>query len=271
MDIEYRVLETIAELEQAVDVEVVVWGLDQRFAAPSNLMRAVSHDDGGGVVIGAFDGSAMIGMSFGLPVRRRGQWVLWSHMTGVAPDYQNRGIGFGLKQAQRAWALDFGYEIIGWTFDPLQRGNANFNLHYLGTVARDFHTNLYGEMTDEINRGLDSDRMEATWILRDERVARLAAGEPVAPVTDHFPDAAFLVRSEDGRPVMNPMPPLNARWYFVEIPYNIGQVKKSGIDLARQWQLALRQALPQAFARGRSAVDFVVFGERCWYVLQGGP
>jgi predicted GNAT superfamily acetyltransferase len=87
-------------------------GLDQRFAVPSNLMRAVSHDDSGGVVIGAFDGKAMIGMSFSLPVRRHGQWVLWSHMTGVVPDYQNRGIGFGLKQAQRSWALEYGYEMI---------------------------------------------------------------------------------------------------------------------------------------------------------------
>ncbi len=271
MSVEYRVLDSIEELEQAVDVEVAVWGLEQRFAVPSNLMCAVSHDESGGVVIGAYDGGTMVGMSFGLPTRRQNQWVLWSHMTGVHPDYQNRGIGFGLKQAQRTWALKYGYAAIAWTFDPLQRGNANFNLHHLGTIALAYHVNLYGPMTDAINAGLESDRMETTWILRDARAERLAAGEKLPPMTDSYPDEAFLVRSEEGRPVVNPSPAPRAPWYFVEIPYNIGQIKKTSIDLAHAWQIALRQVFPPMFARGSAAVDFTASGERCWYILRGKP
>jgi predicted GNAT superfamily acetyltransferase len=129
--------------------------------------------------------------------------------------------------------------------------------------------NQYGEMTDEINAGLESDRMETTWILRDERVERLAAGEKLPPVTDSYPEEAFLVRSEDARPLVNPSPPDDAPWYFVEIPYNIGHIKKTGIDRARGWQMALRQTLPKAFERGYVAVDFVTSDGRCWYVLRG--
>jgi predicted GNAT superfamily acetyltransferase len=267
--LEYRILHHIDELEQAVDMEISVWGLDPRFAVPSNLMHAVAHSDGGGVVIGAYDDGRMVGMSFGLPARRENQWVLWSHMTGVHPNYQRRGVGFGLKQAQREWALQYGYNVIGWTFDPLQRGNANFNLHRLGAIACIYHPNLYGEMTDTINAGLPSDRLEATWILRDERVVQLANGEPAAPLINTYPDMNFRLKSStDGRPIVSEAAAAGSRWHFVEIPFNLKQLKSSSLALALEWQLALRQTLQQAFAQGEVVVDFVTLEDHCWYVLR---
>jgi predicted GNAT superfamily acetyltransferase len=265
MQIDYRILHTIEELEEAVEVEIVVWGLDSRGAVPSNMLRAVTH--GGGVVIGAYHDSTMVGMSFGLPARRENQWVLWSHMTGVIPDYQRHHIGFGLKQAQRTWSLENGYNVIAWTFDPLQRGNANFNLHLLGTIGNVYHENLYGDMSDEINAGMPSDRLETTWILRDERVVSLAAGSPPIPLTDTYPESAFLLRSVEGKPQVNPAPQSDSAYRFVEIPYHIRALKMSDKPLALEWQMAVRETLQVAFARRFMAVDFVIQGERCWYVL----
>jgi predicted GNAT superfamily acetyltransferase len=233
-------------------------------------MHAVTHSDGGGVVIGAYDGNRMVGMSFGLPARRENQWILWSHMTGVHPDYQNRRVGFGLKQAQREWALQYGYEVIGWTFDPLQRGNANFNLNHLGAIACIYHVNLYGEMTDEINRGMPSDRLEATWILHDQRVIELASGIVPPPFVETYPEEAFLLRrGGEGQPIINEAPLGRTRWCFVEIPSSLKALKAESLQGAQSWQLGVRQAMQSALARGYVAVDFVSKDGRCWYVLRG--
>jgi len=262
--IDIRVLHDPQDLEVAVDTELAVWGMEMRFAVPSNLMHAISM--GGGVVLGAYDGERMVGMSLALPARREDRWRLWSHMTGVIPGYQGQRIGFRLKQTQRSWALDNGYEEMGWTFDPLQRGNANFNMNRLGTTANRFHVNLYGAMTDSINQGMDSDRLEAAWELRDARVAALAAGETPPPLAPTCPDGAFLVRSDNtGDLIANPS--ASGACLFVEIPYHLEQVKQESIETARRWQLAVRDALQSAFGRGYQIVDFVSQPPRCWYVL----
>lgn len=269
MIVEYRVLHTPEELEDAVDLEILVWGLEPRWAVPSNVMRAVAHGAGGGVVIGAYHDTKLVGMSFGMPARRDNQWVLWSHMTGVDPQYQNHGIGFGLKQAQRDWALSYGYKVIAWTFDPLQRGNANFNLRHLGAIATFYHENLYGVMNDDINRGMPSDRLEATWILDDERVKARAAGQTL-PDDSAIPydQSYFLLRSEANGPVVVEAQDVRASHYFIEIPYNIGQIKQTNHALALAWQLAVRRVMQDLFARRYVAVDFTVTDSRCWYVLR---
>lgn len=270
MSIEYRILHEDQELEDAVNLEIKVWGLDPRDAVPSHILRSASHDNGG-VVIGAYDGARLIGMLFGFAARRENQWLLWSHMTGVDPDYQGQGVGSGLKFKQREWALDYGYNVIGWTFDPMQRGNSNFNMHHLGAIATIFHTNLYGVMNDEINRGLQSDRLEATWILRDERVEQLAAGGASTLLTEDFAPQNFLLTSVEGNPVINTNPIVHAPWHFVEIPYSIRKLKESNLALAIEWQFALRQVLQDAFARGWVIVDFCIRDERCWFILRGTP
>lgn len=266
---EYRILHHVDELEIATDVEIAAWGLDPRFAVPSNLMHATTHSNGGGVVIGAYDGERMIGMSFGLPVRRENQWILWSHMTGVTPSYQGRGVGFGLKQAQRKWALDYGYNAIGWTFDPLQRGNAKFNLYYLGAIACIYHVNLYGEMTDSINAGMESDRLEATWILRDERVAKLASGEQPAALLSTYSDDMLLVRADShGHPLVNTAGLDGSEWRLVEIPGSLRELKTASLSLAQDWQRAVRSVLEAAFQQGYVAVDFMSDSTRYAYVLR---
>ena len=54
-----------------------------------------------------------------------------------------------------------------WTFDPLVRANARFNLVKLGAVAVAYLTDFYGEMQDGINAGDRSDRCAVKWELDD--------------------------------------------------------------------------------------------------------
>src|SRR5437868_1566843 len=159
---------------------MLVWGLPPRDAVPSNLLHAMVNS--GSLVVGASEDNKLIGMALMFPTDRSKHKRLWSHMAAVDPAYQSQGIGFGLKQFQRKWALEKGYQEIGWTFDPLQRGNANFNLHVLGTVTNTYHVNFYGEMTDGINAGLPSDRVEAVWHLRNQRVKQLGEHKQPSPL-----------------------------------------------------------------------------------------
>jgi predicted GNAT superfamily acetyltransferase len=190
-------------------------------------------------------------------------------MTGVIPEYQGKGIGFGVKQAQRRWALEHGYLVIAWTFDPLQRRNANFNLHLLKATSSTYHVNFYGTMTDGINAGMPSDRLEVEWDLNDALVAAASTGTRPPLATDRFPKEDFLLYTDDqARPHLRSPLSLTSRRHFVEIPYYLAALKRDKIELAMHWQLGLRQAMQAAFAVGYTAVGVAQDGTRCWYVLE---
>jgi predicted GNAT superfamily acetyltransferase len=261
-----RILDSIPDFEKVVDLEIAVWGLNPRDAVPANLLHVVVPN--GGLLIGAYDGDHLVGLAYAFPIWRGGKRLLWSHMAGVHPDFQGQGIGFSLKQAQRQWALERGYKMISWTFDPLLRGNANFNLHLLGATAISYHLDYYGEMTDSINAGLPSDRLEVQWNLRSRRVKALASRKTSSVVGD-CPDKHFALRAKsDGRPLLDDsVLRSNTRHLFVEIPFDVGRLKKANQDIALEWRLALRRVLQDKVSRGMMLVDFVTLGERCWYVL----
>jgi len=245
---EYRVLDSISELEAAFALEVAVWGLDPRDAVPVNMLRAIQH--AGGALIGACDGEQIVGITLGLPAKNANCSILWSHMTGVQRGYQGKNIGFELKRQQRQWALANGFEEIRWTFDPLQRGNANFNVHRLGATAESYLINFYGVMKDEINHAdIPSDRVEGVWRLNDPRVVRLMDDSlPDEPTSDR----PFLLKDR-GLPEMGAFDAYMPE-YLVQIPRSLSQLPNS--DALLRWRLALRETLSQAFADGYIGVDF---------------
>ena len=50
-----------------------------------------------------------------------------------------------------AWALERGLSEVTWTFDPLVRRNAWFNIEVLGGHITEYVPNFYGTMSDSIN------------------------------------------------------------------------------------------------------------------------
>lgn len=258
MSIEYRRITAVEDLNRAVDLEIEVWGMNGRDAVPANLMRSVSMH--GGAVIAAYDDAQMIGMSLIFPLKSGSRFIAWSHMAGVKPAYQGQNVGFGIKQAQRVWALEQGYDEMRWTFDPLQRGNANFNLHRLGATASIYHRNYYGQMMDAINGQMTSDRLEVVWKLRDRRVKALAGGKAAAAAP--MPEAVVLSSDADGNPIAAAS---DAPCLFAQIPRSLKSLMPDEINA---WRMALRASLEDAFARGYVAVDFVEQGSSCGYVLE---
>lgn len=260
--ITYRVLTENADLDAASHLEAAVWGWDVQFASPTNVMRVTALK--GGLVLCAYDGAEMIGMSWAFPARCEGYWVLWSHVAGVLPAYRRMGIGAGIKWAQRRWALDNGYRQIRWTFDPLQAGNANFNLRVLGATAYKIMENVYGIYDDALNPGLPTDRFETVWKLDDARVERYANGQSPAeaPKPTHT-----LLEYTDYRLQAGSVP--EAAILRAEIPASFSRLGRDNPVLAREWQTALRLSLANAFACGYAVTDFIRADGRCWYVLTG--
>jgi len=189
---------------------------------------------------------------------------LHSHITGVAPGLQGRDIGFALKQQQRSWALDRGITTIRWTFDPLIRRNAFFNICKLGAIADAFHINLYGAMTDATNLGDESDRFEVSWSLADPRVAEVAAG---TEVDLHFDDlraldaAVVLDEGDDGRPVESQA---TSSVLLARVPADVLRMRAQEPALARSWRYAARDVLGGALADRFAATGMTRSG---WYVL----
>jgi predicted GNAT superfamily acetyltransferase len=139
-----------------------------------------------------------------------------------------------------------GFDEMRWTFDPLQRGNANFNMHRLGATSNLYRNNFYGVMQDEINRAdLPSDRIEAVWRLNDPEVVRR-----ISNIFPPLSEAPYLLR-DDGIPLASPLDEAQPA-YLVQIPASQSAL---GAALAA-WRFALRDALTTAFAHGYVATDF---------------
>jgi predicted GNAT superfamily acetyltransferase len=261
-----RDIQTMPEFNALLELQQAIWGMSPGEAASPHTMKAIVHN--GGVVIGAELDGRLVGFCFGFVAWRGENKILWSHMTGVLPSFRGQGIGFRLKHAQRRWALDHGYTVMSWTFDPMQRGNANFNFHRLGVVADIYHVNHYGEMADEINAGLASDRLEVRWLLDEERAIASAENRPLETLKTSFEGAAFVLRIDDENTLIrSPETAFEYSTCFIEIPYRINALKRSNLEKAHHWQLALRWAMQEAFRRGYVIVDFISQNERGWYVL----
>jgi predicted GNAT superfamily acetyltransferase len=215
----------------------LVWGPRGTFAP--NEMRALAFsgnpvhlatDEADGSVVGF-----AVGFLGWAPVLH-----VHSHQAGVVDSHRRRGVGFALKLAQRRTCLAHGVTEMRWTFDPLVRRNVAFNLNALGARAVAFYPDFYGAMSDTINVGDASDRLEAVWDLARPLPSRQA-------VTD-LPDGAVLLADDDGRPV--PTGELPAPGAVLAVPADYEAIR--GTDRARSqaWRQAVREVLTAAYGTG---------------------
>jgi len=181
-----RTLEDSADFRQAEHVQRKVWGFSDLDIVPAAAFSVARFF--GGQTLGAFDGEHMVAFSLAFGAVEHGHAHLHSHMVGVLPAYQNRGIGARLKFAQREDALRRGIEKIVWTFDPLQGRNAHFNLARLGGVGVHYLPNLYGETSSPLHGGMPTDRVVIEWKLNSPRVLAALNGEP----SNSAPDAILV-------------------------------------------------------------------------------
>lgn len=166
------------EFHACVALQREIWGEPDLDVEPVSMFIVAAHT--GGQVLGAFDGSVLVGCTLAVAALRNGAAYLHSHMTGVRASYRDRDVGRMLKLFQREEALSRDIGLIEWTFDPLELRNAHFNLNRLGAVCRRYLPNFYGLTTSPLHRGIETDRLVAEWYLNSPHVIAALNGESVA-------------------------------------------------------------------------------------------
>ena len=250
-DVTVRPVETLEEARAVGRLLDTVWQ-EQRVIGTPLLWAMASH---GGQVLGAFDAEEMVGAQVGVVGLVDGKPTLHSHITGVLPDLQHRGVGFRLKLAQREWCLERAIERVTWTFDPMVARNAYFNLVKLGALAVRFHRDYYGEMPDAFNRGDRTDRLEVLWELRSERVERALRG---GAASDGSPRrAAPMLLEHEGYPVVAREVRLGLdAQVSIGVPADYHALREAEPKTARAWRDAVGDALEAAFDSGYRATGF---------------
>jgi predicted GNAT superfamily acetyltransferase len=260
-DVEIRSVSTIDEYVACEELQYYAWKMaDYRESVPLHMLLAAHK--AGGVLLGAFAGSEMVGFCFGIPaLAADGRPYHYSHMLGVHPAYQGRGVGRQLKEAQREAVLARGLDRITWTYDPLETRNAYLNIARLGAVCRTYLRDLYGPMTDGLNAGLPTDRFQVDWWITSDRVARRLAGASREPVADAIPvnrtDRTAEGLRAPGAPVLDAAAPA----LKVEVPADYQAIKAADPELAMRWRLSTRRLFETYFGAGYAAVGF-----RTWHV-----
>ncbi|GIH26789.1 hypothetical protein Aph01nite_50990 [Acrocarpospora phusangensis] len=243
--VELRELHEIPEFEQAFRLFDDIWHPEPLNAPVSvEMMRALSH--AGNYVAGAYDGEELVGASVGFLAAPVGE-VLHSHVTGAV----RKGAGHALKLHQRAWALARGLDRVTWTFDPLVRRNAHFNLAKLGARPEAYLREFYGVMADEVNAGDESDRLLAVWRLTSPEAVTAASGRPYQPGRAAEAEPGLL--AEYGKPVARVA---GGRVVLVELPEDIEAVRRADPGAARAWRLAVREVLGGMMDEGATVTGF---------------
>jgi predicted GNAT superfamily acetyltransferase len=233
--IEIRLLTTVAEFDDVVELQQEVWGFEEIELLPMRFF--VVANKVGGHVFGAYDGQRMIAFCLAIPGIKPGpRPYLHSHMLGVLPEYRDRGIGRALKIRQREDALARGITLIEWTFDPLELKNAYFNIVRLGAIVRRFQRNQYGTTTSRLHGGLPTDRCTAEWWI--------GAPAPAKP----YPIARRIA-----------------------LPAGIGEIKRADLDRALIIQDEVATQFENAFANKLTVVGMERTPETASYLLTAEP
>jgi predicted GNAT superfamily acetyltransferase len=227
-EIRIESLTTMEQFECCVVLQLEVWGYSDGDLIPRRVFLVAQRI--GGQVMGAFDGDTIIGFAMGLPGYRNGYSYIHSHMLAVLPEYRNAGLGRRLKLAQRDDAIARGFDLMEWTFDPLEIKNAHLNIAKLGAICRRYKADFYGPSSSPLQGGLPTDRLYAEWWLKSPRVIETLRGETQArEITEK-----------------------------ITVPHAIYQWKQDPEyrDKAKQVQRNNRLALESAFDRGLAVVGY---------------
>ncbi len=163
-----RKCEALEEMQACFTLQKEVWRFSDAELIPVRLFVVANKI--GGQVIGAFNGGELVGFALAIPGTRHGISYLHSQMLAVRQQYRNGGLGRRLKLFQRDDALARGFELMEWTFDPLEIKNSYLNIEKLGAITRRYNVNQYGITTSPLQGGLPTDRLVAEWWMKSRRV-----------------------------------------------------------------------------------------------------
>ena len=253
--VDIRLNDDMDALTASSDLIAEIWRTGDESQMPAELMRAMTH--AGNYSANAYANGALVGTIIGFLGKDADGVYLHSHILGVSNRHRGANVGYALKEHQRAWSLSNGIRKVTWTFDPLVRRNAHFNLQKLGATAAEYHERFYGDMMDGINAGDESDRLLIVWNLDDERAVEAASGHLDEPAKE-----GTVALSADGDAPQRGK--LSGDVVLCQTPEDIVALRAADPRRALQWRLALRETLGAALHDGYGVTGFTRAG---WYVL----
>lgn len=271
----FRKLEKPEEFRQVAEVHHAVWGDE---GIPTPLQRAIQ--DNGGLVLGAFADIYLAGFAISFIGWDGATLYHYSHITAVRPEYQNHHLGFQLKSFQRDEVLKLGLSEIRWTFDPLQSRNAWFNVRRLGGTPDQYYIHYYGQMPDNINRGMETDRVRLRWEITTPRVDERVGGKVPTAEEDRerWHRSVAIVETEVGEKglrVPTAVAEPSGPFAHLEIPFDLSAVQEHEAATLRRWRHAVRDGFRAAFDLRYRVDDFAVVTteheRRSFYFLSPAP
>lgn len=281
MDLIIRPLQTPADGQLIEEITAAAWGSDIRDVVPFHLTFTIAKENAG-VVLLAFDGRQPVGFCLGFWAYNEedNRWQCASHMAAVLPAYRGRGLGEKIKWAQRRFVQEKGFNLITWTYDPLETLNGSLNIRKLGAICQDYVPNMYGDLDDSLNRGIPTDRFRVAWWINSAwvngRKERIPNRYTVEFIESH-PHLALnvAVLTETGLPAVSDVQLDRITGgddiaYFAPVPRHFQQIKKEDAALALQWRLATRVLFQTAFKAGYTVVDLIGDSDAdfCYYILE---
>ncbi|MGQ4891937.1 MAG: GNAT family N-acetyltransferase [Candidatus Njordarchaeia archaeon] len=247
------------EFHQIEEIQREAWGMRDIEIVPYRIMIAI-HEAGGCVYIAYYNGETA-GFVLGFPALRHGEVYLHSHQLGVKRKFWGKNIGYKLKLKQREFALSKGIKLVRWTYDPLLGRNAHLNFKKLGCINNTYLVNLYGEMKDEVNYGLPSDRFYVEWWLDSKRVRERIKGQFPPQVNEILAKGVEIINKVSYRDgiakITDYETSSNDKVLLLELPYDIEGIKKKNLKVAIDWRYATREIFQSYFKRGYYAVEFL--------------
>ncbi|HSH03354.1 MAG TPA: hypothetical protein VLL52_12605 [Anaerolineae bacterium] len=287
-----RGVQGLEEFKALETLQKETWQSEDLVILPAHHLHALS--DNGAIILGAFTEQAltpanMVGfivgiigtVEDGLEDRRddvaAARLKLYSAIMGVHPTYQNLGLGYQLKLAQRQEAMRLGLRMINWTFDPLETRNAQLNIGKLGGICRQYLPNYHGQMAG-INGGVPTDRFKVEWWITNNRAkSRVDKGRSALSLQAMLDGGAEIINplgfNQHGFAVPpERFGPLSPLMFLVEVPTNFQLLKQTDVALALAWRQHTEAIFTGAFERGYMVTDFIYHrGEedmsRAFYLL----
>lgn len=251
----------INQSHEAQQLQQIIWEIyDPAYLYPHDLYHP---DSGLSTRLVATVNNHVVGFLFGFYGKgyqwfgfengfRNGVW-LESQLMGINYNYRRQGLAKALKLLQRQQAIAQNLNVIHWTVDPLQAGNAFLNFNTLGGLAVRHYPDFY-PFRNELNR-ITASRIGISWLINSSRVEIFSRSQQV------IDDFQNLI-SDSGIEVIHPIQ-INgdlmqfdvenwlpsSRRILMEIPKNWTQMQNTNPELASIWRFVsdkiLRILMPE--------------------------
>lgn len=244
--IDIRVLTSNEEMIQMQQLEEFIWQGEGGIP----VHQTITAIRNGGLAIGAYSQEELVGFSYSFAGFKDGKSYLCSHNMGIHPEFRDKGIGASLKTRQKEEAARIGYDMLTWTYDPLETRNGYLNLSKLRAICSTYIENCYGEFEDGLNAGLPTDRFKVEWWINSQHVNERI---PISVKDDAY--YIPMAESKSGPVLTDQVIIPESAQILVPVPMAIQTIKQDDLKLALDWRLKTRAVFQHLFQKGYAAVS----------------